>query len=308
MDGLAKLRVLSDQMTLEPTDEHRAGLAFIEKRSQDICIQPAQMPNGRQILLLKTQLSSVCERNCFYCPFRAGRDFRRATFRPEEFANLFISLVNARATEGIFLSSGIAGGGMHTQDQLLATAEILRKKMGFRGYIHLKIMPGADKAQVEQAMLLANRVSINLEAPNPERLKILAPQKVFTEELLRPLRWVDEIRRSTPPTRSWNGYWPSSVTQFVAGGADESDVELLSTTSWLMKNVRLKRAYFSAFNPIRDTPMENKPATDPLREHRLYQASYLIRDYGFAMEELHFENGGNLPLHADPKRSGRMKT
>ena len=179
---------------------------------------------------LKTQLSSVCERNCFYCPFRAGRDFRRATFRPDEFANLFLSLVNARATEGIFLSSGIAGGGVRTQDQLLATAEILRKKLGFRGYIHLKIMPGAEKAQVEQAMLLANRVSINLEAPNPERLSRLAPQKIFTDELLRPLRWVDEIRQSTPPTRSWNGYWPSSVTQFVAGGSDESDIELLSTS------------------------------------------------------------------------------
>lgn len=301
MDSLAKLKTLSNQMMLEPADEHRGSLAPAEKRSQDICIQPAQMPNGRKILLLKTQLSSVCERNCLYCPFRAGRDFRRATFRPDEFANLFLSLVKARATEGIFLSSGIAGGGVRTQDQLLATAEILRKKLGFRGYIHLKIMPGAEKAQVEQAMLLANRVSINLEAPNPERLARLAPQKFFTEELLRPLRWIDEIRQSTPPTRSWNGYWPSSVTQFVAGGSDESDIELLSTTSWLMKNVHLKRAYFSAFNPIRDTPLENKPATDPRREHRLYQASYLIRDYGFVMEELHFESGGNLPLHADPK-------
>jgi predicted DNA-binding helix-hairpin-helix protein len=301
MDAIDKLKILTDQMTLEPAEERRGLASFMVKHPQDLCIQPAQMPNGKQILLLKTLLTSVCERNCFYCPFRSGRDFRRATFRPDEFAHLFLSLANAKAAEGIFLSSGVAGGGMRSQDQLLATADILRNKMGFRGYIHLKIMPGADKSQVEQAMTLANRLSVNLEAPNPERLAGLAPQKIFTEELLRPLRWIDEIRRSTPPTRTWNGHWPSTVTQFVAGCADESDTELLSTTSWLMVNVRLQRAYFSAFNPIRDTPLENKPPTLPMREHRLYQASYLLRDYGFAMEELPFEKDGNLPLHTDPK-------
>ena len=301
MDPIAKLKALTDQMTLEPSEEHRAIPEAIGTRKQDICIQPAQMPGGKQILLLKTLLTSVCERNCFYCPFRAGRDFRRATFRPEEFANLFLSLANSKAAEGIFLSSGVAGGGVRSQDQLLATADILRNKLGFKGYIHLKIMPGAEKDQVQQAMRLANRLSINLEAPNPERLAMLAPQKIFTEELLRPLRWIDEIRRSTPPVHTWNGHWPSTVTQFVAGGADESDTELLSTTSWLMQNVRLQRAYFSAFNPIRDTPLENKPATDQLRAHRLYQASFLLRDYGFAMEELPFTKDGNLPLQQDPK-------
>lgn len=301
MDGMDKLKALTNQMTLEPAEETRGLAPFVAKHQQDICIQPAQMPGGKQILLLKTLLTSVCERNCFYCPFRSGRDFRRATFRPEEFANLFFSLANSRAAEGIFLSSGVAGGGVRSQDQLLATADILRNRLGFRGYIHLKIMPGADKSQVEQAMKLANRLSVNLEAPNPERLANLAPQKVFTEELLRPLRWINEIRRSTPPARTWNGRWPSTVTQFVAGGADESDTELLSTTSWLMTNLRLQRAYFSAFNPIRDTPLENKPPTHPMREHRLYQASYLLRDYGFFMEELPFEKDGNLPLNTDPK-------
>ena len=301
MDALDKLKALTSQMALEPAEETHGLAPLIAKRQKDICIQPAQMPGGKQILLLKTLLTSVCERNCFYCPFRSGRDFRRATFRPEEFANLFFSLAKARAAEGIFLSSGVAGGGMRSQDQLLATADILRNTLGFRGYIHLKIMPGADKSQVEQAMKLANRLSVNLEAPNPERLARLAPQKIFTEELLRPLRWIDEIRRSTPPTRTWNGQWPSTVTQFVAGGADESDTELLSTTSWLMTHVKLQRAYFSAFNPIRDTPLENKAPTHPMREHRLYQASYLLRDYGFAMEELPFEKDGNLPLRTDPK-------
>jgi len=304
MDALARLKLLSDQMTFEPDAEHRPGCFTPPQPARhpdDLFIHPAQMPGGRQIMLLKTLLTSACERDCFYCPFRAGRDFRRATFKPEEFANLFAGLAHSGAAEGIFLSSGIAGGGVRSQDQLLDTADILGNKLGFQGYIHLKIMPGAEKAQVERAMQLANRVSVNLEAPNTERLAKLAPHKVFIEELLRPLRWVDEIRRSTPPTKAWNGRWPSTVTQFVAGGADESDLELLTTTAWLNQNVNLKRAYFSAFHPIPDTPLENKAEVDPLREHRLYQASFLLRDYGFDLEELPFTGAGNLPLPSDPK-------
>ena len=112
---------------------------------------------------------------------------------------------------------------------------------------------------------------------------------------------MEEIRQTQPAYQGWNGRWPSTVTQFVAGGSDESDLELLTTTDWLMKNVRLTRAYYSAFNPIRDTPMENKPAVDPLREHRLYQASFLLRDYGFELEDMPFVRDGNLPLATDPK-------
>jgi predicted DNA-binding helix-hairpin-helix protein len=304
MEPIARLKLLSDQMNLEPDAEHcPAGLPHPKPvpRSKDLFVHPAQMPGGKQILLLKTLLTSACEKDCFYCPFRAGRDFRRATFKPEEFANLFLMLVRSNAAQGVFLSSGVAGGGVRTQDQLLDTADILRTKLGFRGYIHLKIMPGAEKAQVERAMQLANRVSVNLEAPNTTRLARLAPHKIFLEELLRPLRWVDEIRRTTPPDKSWNGHWPSTVTQFVAGGSDESDLELLTTTAWLNKNVNLKRAYFSAFHPIPNTPLENKAAVDPLREHRLYQASFLLRDYGFDLEELPFTGAGNLPLPSDPK-------
>lgn len=192
-------------------------------------------------------------------------------------------------------------GGANTQNKILDTAEILRNKLGFKGYLHLKIMPGAEKGQVEQLMQLADRVSINLEAPTTERLAKLAPNKTFIEELFRPLRWVEEIRQSQPAHKGWQGRWPSTTTQFVAGGSDESDLELLTTTDWLMKNVRLKRAYFSAFHPIEDTPMENKPAVDPIREHRLYQASFLLRDYGFDLEEMPFIQDGNLPLTTDPK-------
>lgn len=309
MDQLETLEALSSQMELEHAEEDRSSTqmvparpaCFTPKEKRAAFVHPAQLPNGKQVKLLKTLLSSACERDCYYCPFRAGRDFRRATFKPQEFAELFMKLNQAKLAEGIFLSSGIAAGGANTQNKILDTAEILRNKLGFRGYMHLKIMPGAEKGQVMRLMQLADRVSINLEAPSTERLAKLAPNKTFIEELFRPLKWVEEIRRTQPAYKGWNGRWPSTVTQFVAGGSDESDLELLTTTDWLMKNVKLKRAYFSAFHPIRDTPMENKAAVDPLREHRLYQASFLLRDYGFDLEEMPFTRDGNLPLFADPK-------
>jgi predicted DNA-binding helix-hairpin-helix protein len=300
VDTFGRLKLLTDQMHLEPAEDSRPG-CFTPKQKEAVFVHPAKLPNGQSIKLLKTLLTSACERDCFYCPFRAGRNFRRATFKPEEFASLFVNLHQAGAAEGLFLSSGVAGGGMRTQDRLLDTADILRHKLGFRGYLHLKVMPGAEKAQVERAMQLADRVSVNLEAPNTERLMRLAPHKVFMEELLQPLKWVDEIRHSQPAYKGWNGRWPSIVTQFVAGGADESDLELLTTTNWLHRNVHLGRAYFSAFSPIHDTPLENKSPTDPLREHRLYQASFLLRDYGFDLEDLPFNTEGNLPLLTDPK-------
>ena len=300
MDSIDRLRLLTAQMHLEPAEDAQCPELSPRKRDS-VFVSPAVLPNGKRISLLKTQLTSVCERNCFYCPFRAGRDFRRATFSPDEFGQTFMALHKARVAEGIFLSSGLINGGVNTQDKLIDTAEILRNKLGYKGYLHLKIMPGAERGQVERAMQLADRISINLEAPNSQRLQHLAPLKQFAEELLQPLRWVEEIRKTQPGYLGWNHHWPSSVTQFVVGAVGDTDLELLSTTQFLYRQYRLKRAYYSAFHPIEDTPLENLPATSPIREARLYEASFLIRDYGFDLEELPFDQGGNLPLNTDPK-------
>lgn len=303
-EKILRLRALTEQMSLEPDAEQGLGAPYLDRTEncpEAVFVHPAVLPNGQRIKLLKTLLSSACERDCFYCPFRAGRDLRRATFQPEEFARLFAMLAHKGIAEGVFLSSGLAGGGVRTEDKLLDTADILRHKLGFRGYIHLKVMPGAEKAQVERAMLLADRVSINLEAPNDARLAQLAPHKQFTEELLQPLKWMEEIRRTKPAHAAWRGRWPSSVTQFVAGGAGESDLELLTVTDYLYRRLGLKRAYYSPFHPIPDTPLENLPPTPLIREHRLYQASFLLRDYGFELEELPFETDGRLPVQTDPK-------
>lgn len=303
--GIVRLKALSEQMSFESAEDHSLfGSPYPDRTGiypDAVFVHPAVLPNGQKIKLLKTLLSSACERDCFYCPFRAGRDFRRVTFQPEEFARLFSLLSQKGITEGVFLSSGLLGGGVHTQDKLLDTADILRYKFGFRGYIHLKVMPGSDRSQVERAMQLADRVSVNLEAPNTQRLAKLAPHKQYIDELLQPLKWMDEIRRTQPAHRGWNGHWPSSVTQFVAGGAGESDLELLSSTQYLFRKLGLKRTYFSRFNPVPDTPLENQPPTPVIREYRLYQASFLLRDYGFDVEELPFETNGLLPVQNDPK-------
>jgi predicted DNA-binding helix-hairpin-helix protein len=214
-----------------------------------------------------------------------------------------MQLYRAGHVEGLFLSTGILSGGANTQNQIIDTAEILRRKFNYRGYMHIKIMPGAEKEQVKRAMQLGDRVSINLEAPNAQRLRDLAPRKRFQEELLAPFQWMEEVRTTVSPLTTWDGRWPSSTTQFVVGAAGETDLELMSTVQFLSQRRGFARAYFEAFNPVPNTPLENHPPTDTLRQHRLYQASFLMRDYGFDLEELPFNSQGDLPLERDPKQA-----
>ncbi len=316
MDPLEKLACLAENMRVEPAEESllprpeekllpgrppQAAACPAGISLENLPIYRAVAPGGRRVPLLKTLLTSACERDCYYCACRAGRDFRRVAFQPEELARTFMALHRSRRVDGLFLSSGLAGGGIRAQDRLIAAAEILREKMGFAGYLHLKLMPGAERAQVERAMQLADRVSINLEAPNTARLGSLAPHKTFLEELVRPLEWVEAIRQNEPEGAGWKGRWPSSTTQFVVGAAGETDLELLGVTQVLYRRLHLARVYYSGFSPVEGTPLENLPAVDPWRQSRLYQASFLLRDYGFDLEDLPFDPGGSLPLDADPK-------
>jgi len=312
LDLLNRLNVLSAEMDVEPDVE--SPLPPVEARAfesgqgasdeevcpKDVPVYKACLPNGQKIKLLKTLLTSACERNCGYCPFRAGREFRRETLKPDELAKSFMMLFQAGMVEGLFLSSGVAGGGIATQDRLLAAAEILRKRYLFRGYLHLKVMPGSEQAQVEQAMRLADRVSVNLEAPTTETLSRLAPQKVLLDELLAPLRWVEQIRHNQPAWQGWNARWPSSTTQFVVGAVGETDGELLKASDYLIHRIGLTRVYYSGFKPVVGTPLENAPAVNPWRQNRLYQASFLLRDYGFSLNEIPLMDGF-LPLEVDPK-------
>jgi predicted DNA-binding helix-hairpin-helix protein len=327
MDPLQKLAWVSAEARFEADDEpwvakpSRRRFGYTAKQIRERFGQPRSEPNipvkghripiflasgggGRRVPLLKAMLTTACERNCNYCSFRAHRNYRRVTFKPDELARTFFEAYRNGWVDGLFLSTGVFAGGIHTQDKLLDTAAILREKFDYRGYLHLKIMPGAEHEQVRRSMYLANRISANLEAPNQSRLTCLAPQKDFDNELLRTLRWAQQIRSSETyiPT-PWAIHWASTTTQFVVGPAGESDLELLNTVSALFSHLKLRRVYFEAFNPIVDTPFESLPPERPLRQHRLYQASYLLRDYGFELEDLPFQSNGQLPEEHDPKQA-----
>lgn len=253
--------------------------------------------DGKRIPIVKTMMTSACEKDCFYCATRRGRNsLRRETFKPEELAAGFNIIHKRGLAEGLFLSSGVIGGGTRTMEKTIAAVDILRRKHEFRGYVHLKLMPGTERAAVERALQLADRVSVNLEAPNTARLQKLSGTKAFTEELLAPLRAARDLIRKQPALSH-----TSIVTQFVVGAAQETDREILSTANRLYRELDLARIYYSAFRPIFDTPLENLPSTDPLRELRLYQTDFLLRQYGFTYDELAFDENDLLPLHTDPK-------
>jgi predicted DNA-binding helix-hairpin-helix protein len=299
VEAIEKLQILGPAAQYEPAED--VGLSGqslgIPRTPPQLakCVSHATLPGGKQIPILKTLVSSVCENDCRYCAFRAGRDVRRATFSADELANLSDQLWRQGLVKGVFLSSGVVGGGPRTQDKIIATAELLRRKYRFPGYLHVKIMPGAEHAQVVETMRWADRVSVNLEAPNPARLAELAPRKGFSTDLFERLRWAHELRQAGVGRR------PSITTQFVVGAVGETDLELLLTSAHLYRELGLARAYFSGFSPIPDTPLEEHPPIVLRREQRLYQASFLLRDYGFDVEELPFEGSGNLPLDIDPK-------
>jgi predicted DNA-binding helix-hairpin-helix protein len=311
-DTFTKLTKMGDVTFFEPAgdapqaeqsrplrpDKGSDSVQRFQARSLSDCISSVSTPTGTKPIL-KTMLTTACERNCYYCPFRAGRSKTpRINFTPDELAKGFDTLQRARQVDGLFLSSGIIKGSVTTQDRLLDTVEIIRRRYGYRGYVHLKVMPGAEYDQLYRAMQLADRVSVNLEGATPERLSALAPKKDFDGELLRMLREAEQIRRDHPHERL-----AKTVTQFVVGAVGDTDLELLSTSEKLYRTAGLTRAYYSAFGPVIQTPFENLPAVAGIREHRLYQASFLLRDYAWELEDLSFEGIGNLQLDVDPKQA-----
>ncbi len=300
-DTLTKLAQLGDNTLYEPSGDQpqmeRLRLPY-QSRSINECITNIMTPKGKKPIL-KTMMTTACERNCHYCPFRAGRSkTQRVTVSPDEMAGAFDTLQRANQVQGMFLSSGIIKGSVTTQDKILDTAEIIRNRYHYRGYLHLKIMPGIEFDQLYRLMQLADRVSVNLEGPTQVRLNALAPKKDFQRELLNMLQLAEEIRRTHPYEKL-----AGTVTQFVVGAVGDTDLELLSLSNRLYRQYGLTRAYYSGFSPVIQTPFENLPSTDPLREHRLYQASFLLRDYGWRVEDLSFMADGNLRTDIDPKRA-----
>ncbi|MFZ1554025.1 MAG: radical SAM protein, partial [Anaerolineae bacterium] len=191
---------------------------------------------GRKVPVLKILQTSACEKNCYYCPFRAGRNFRRETLSPDDLAASFDQMQRAGLVQGIFLSSGIIGA-VRSMDRMLQTVELIRHKYGFRGYVHLKMLPAAEEAQIERAVHLADRVSTNLEAPTPLHLSRLAPMKTFEESLVEPLKRARRLIQQTQWNSGQQIARAGMVTQFVVGPAGESDRDLLGTSQRLYREV-----------------------------------------------------------------------
>jgi predicted DNA-binding helix-hairpin-helix protein len=296
MDLESKIQTLGESAQYDLCNA--CGAATRQRDDLGRWIYPAALPDGKRVRVLKVLMTNICEKNCYYCAVRASRDVPRTSFTPDELARAFDRLHRADLVDGLFLSSGVCGGSDSTMDRMLACVELVRGRYAFPGYVHLKLLPGASEGQIERALQLAHRVSVNLEAPNAERLAAIAPRKSFFEELARPMaiakRLIDASGGRLAPA--------GQTTQFVVGAAGEPDREILATTARLYHDLDLKRAYFSAFQPVPGTPLDGRPATPAWREHRLYQADWLLRFYGFAFEDLVFDVGGDLPRNADPKR------
>ncbi len=258
------------------------------------CVFRAVKRGGGCTPLLKVLQSSVCERDCAYCANRSGRDARRTTLTPDELARTFDEMARRRLVEGLFLSSGMCGQADQAMGRMLATVELIRQRYAFRGYIHLKILPGSDPVAIARAVTLADRVSTNLEAPTPQRLRALSHIKDYGGELWAALQTADAFRRERNAR-------VSMTTQFVVGAAGEEDRELLTTAGRLYGQLGLARVYYSAFRPVSDTPLEGHPPAPAWRQNRLYQADMLLNDYGYSAAELVYDAGGMLSREEDPK-------
>jgi putative DNA modification/repair radical SAM protein len=258
-------------------------------------------PDGRCVSLLKILLTNFCQYDCQYCVNRRSSNVPRARFQPREVVDLTMDFYRRNYIDGLFLSSGIIRSANYTMEQLVHVARSLREDHQFRGYIHLKTIPDADPALIAAAGQYADRLSVNIELPTDDSLQRLAPEKSAhtIRRAMGSIRLAQEDAESNgdPSQRAPAG----QSTQMIVGADDADDRTILQTAQTLYGAYRLKRVYYSAFSPIPDSP-SGLPAQAPplLREHRLYQADFLLRGYGFQAEEL-FQGAGALPLDIDPK-------
>jgi putative DNA modification/repair radical SAM protein len=267
----------------------------------------AYAPDGRCISLLKILLTNFCIYDCAYCINRSSSNVERARFTPEEVIWLTLEFYRRNYIEGLFLSSGIVKSSDHTMEQMVRAARDLRTTHGFQGYIHLKAIPDASPALVAEAGLYADRLSINIELPTDSGIAAFAPEKrpagirramadlrLRIEEAGEPTLRTQQVRRFAPAGQS---------TQMIVGADGASDATILSASARLYGGYGLKRVYYSAFSPIPDASARLPPARPPLmREHRLYQADWLYRFYGFSIEEITASRAdGMLDLDLDPK-------
>jgi len=263
--------------------------------------------DGRCITLLKVLMTNCCIYNCKYCVNRCSNDVRRAVFSPEELSELTIQFYRRNYIEGLFLSSGVLVSPDYTMERMIRCLDLLRNHHRFNGYIHAKTIPGASPELVTQLGLLADRLSVNIELPSERGLKDLAPDKSRTA-IFRPMgqitRQSAENKAELVKYRHAPKFAPAGQsTQMIVGATSDSDRHILSLTQALYDKYRLKRVFFSAYVPVAEHSLLPSPDTKPplLREHRLYQADWLLRFYHFRSEELLDDDEPNFNPLLDPK-------
>jgi len=311
MDIIEKLTILSDaakyDVACTSSGVDRAGAPGSIGNAAKCGICHSFSADGRCIALLKVLLSNACAYDCSYCVNRKSNDIPRATFEPHELAELMIQFYRRNYIEGLFLSSAVVRNPDYTCEQMIEVLSLIRNEYRFRGYIHVKVIPGTDDRLLTALGLLADRMSINLELPSNDSLKLLAPDKT-RESILEPMGKIKtgilENKTDLVKFRSTPKFVPAGQsTQMIVGATPETDYHIINLSAALYKKYELKRVFYSAYMPVLSD--RNLPAVDSkpqlLREHRLYQADWLLRFYEFEASELLDEKNPNFNLFIDPK-------
>lgn len=313
MDVFEKLGILADAAkydvacTSSGVDRQTAPGGIGNAVAAGICHSFAA--DGRCISLLKVLMTNACIYDCQYCINRRSNDIPRATLTPQELAELTMGFYRRNYIEGLFLSSGVLKNPDYTTEQLIATLRLLREQYRFSGYIHVKAIPGADRQLLEQLGQLADRMSVNIELPSQSSLQLLAPDK-SKQAILAPMGYIgSRIQESCTDLVKYR-HAPKFVpagqsTQMIIGATPDTDFRILHLTEALYQRYRLKRVFFSAYLPVGKNPLLPALGTKPplLREHRLYQADWLLRFYGFSASELLDEEHPSFNPWLDPKCS-----
>ncbi|MCK4999593.1 MAG: hypothetical protein KAS23_08655 [Anaerohalosphaera sp.] len=301
-----KLRILSEDAQYDlacacgtkDKDEHR------QRGGDGKWVYPVTLPNGGKSIIFKTLMSNVCSNDCKYCPLRSEMNARRVSLSADETARVFLDYYRRKKVFGLFLSSGVCGGSADaTMERLNGTARLLRNRYRFRGMIHLKVIPGASNAAIEEAVSLASNVSLNIETAGAKRFSKLSDKKNYLRDIIAPIKLISRL--------TGKGMKHSRVkqtTQFIVGAAGESDAEIVKYMGGLYDRINMSRIYFSAYqrglgDPQLPGEREQYPNSEDMfsREHRLYQVDFLLRKYGFSDSDIIFGGDGKLSLDADPK-------
>lgn len=311
MDVFDKLKILTDaakyDVACTSSGVNRKAKAGGIGSSEACGICHSFSADGRCISLLKVLMTNACVYDCKYCVNRRSNDVQRASFTPRELADLTMNFYRRNYIEGLFLSSGVLKNPDYTCEQMIEILQILRQEYGFFGYIHAKAIPGADSVLIDHIGMLADRMSVNIEMPSQNSLRLLAPDK-SKHSILQPMRYIkNRIQENSTDLINYR-HAPKFVpagqsTQMIVGATHDTDFQILNLTEGLYKNYKLKRVFFSAYVPIVKSSLLPQVNTQPslLREHRLYQADWLIRYYKFRANEILDEKHQSFNPYIDPK-------